>query len=223
MSDELNKWRQQRVDNETRDQPQRLQRQETTHRGRAVQRLPPPPDLTFSRTPLQNAGYGTQNTVVISDGRPPNDIIRHQQQQEDMRLREEESARRQAEKRRQDQEVVRQQRAEEAARLARLTISDPNSSIAPYYPPPGYIEYPSLPTSARPSHPPDRQPSYYDARSGPALLPLENPSRYEGDSTDSESVHGRRLVHHRPPESRSPMRHLRTYMFISLSIGLQLC
>lgn len=225
MSEELDKWRQQRLDNEA---AQRLQRPDTTHRARSV-RLPAPPDLTFSRTPLQNSAYGTQNTVVISDGRPPDEINRYQQQQEEMRLRAEESTRRQAEKRRYDQEAARRQReAGDAAQMARLSISDPSSSLAAssvYYPPPA-IEYPNLQASTRTTanpNPPDRQPGYYDSRGGPALLPLENPSRYEGDSTDSESVHKldtRRLVHHRPPDSRSPLRHLRPYAFrLKLFIG----
>lgn len=231
MSDELDKWKRQRLEIESREQAQRLQRQDTTHRARSAQRLPPPPDLTFSRIPLQNAGYGTQNTVVISDGRPADDVSRHQQQQEEMRLREEENARRQVEKRRQDQEGIarRQREAEEAARIARLTISDPSSSLVTspaYHAPPGYREYPNLQSSRGPPvnpNPLGRQPSYYDARIGPASLPLENPSRYEGDSTDSESIHTRRLMHHRPPESRSPMKHLRTYVFSPSFITINPC
>jgi hypothetical protein len=176
MSGELERWRQQRLANEARDQAQCLQRQDTTRRARRAQRLPSAPDLAFSRTPLQNAGYGTQNTVVISDGRPPDEVTRHQQQQEEVRFREEENARRQAEKRRQDQEGMarRQRDAEDAAQIARLTMSDPSSSVTPaYYPPLVYIEYLNLQPSTRLTvnpHLPDRQPGYYDARSGPALL-----------------------------------------------------
>ena len=214
MSEELDRWRQQRQETDAREHAQRLQRHDTTRRSGSAQRPPPPPDLSFPRPSPQNPGYGTQNTVVFSDGRPPDEFSRQQQHQEDY-------ARRQAEKRRQDQEAIarRQRDAEDAARIARLTISDPTPPMpvpSAYYPPPAFIEYPTLQSNTRPSPiPPDRQPSFYDVRNGPALLPLENPSRYEGDSTDSESVHKfdtRRLVHHRPPESRSPMRPIRLYV-----------
>ncbi len=179
---------------------------------------------------MQNAGYGTQNTIVISDPRPPEEVSRHQQQQEEMRLREEEIARRQAEKRRQDQEGIarRQREADEAARMARLNLVDPGSSKAialgsSYYQPTHHVEYPALQSTVRSGpnpHPLDRQGSYLDSRqNGPALLPLENPSRYEGESTDSESVYNhaqdfRRVTHqkaveHKTPVKQTPVKHVR--------------
>ena len=228
MAEELEKWKQQRVEAEAHDQMQRTRRKEAAaaaaQKAANSTRLPHPPDLTFSRTPMQNAGYGTQNTIVIADPRPSEEVSRHQQQQEEMRLREEEIARRQAEKRKQEQEGIarRQREADDAARMARLNLADPGSSNAAahgpsYYQPP-HIEYPPLQSTVRPGpnpHPPDRQGSYVPGhRSGPALLPLENPSRYEGESTDSESVYNhaqdfRRVTHQKPVEHRTPGKNVR--------------
>ncbi|PPQ82519.1 hypothetical protein CVT26_013090 [Gymnopilus dilepis] len=103
---------------------------------------------------MQNNGYGSQNTVVIADGRPPppplsapatmpmqgsvpEEVLRQQQQQqEQMRLREEEITRRQAEQRRRQQEAEgiarRQHEAEEAARIAaRQPLPPPSQPMQP--------------------------------------------------------------------------------------------
>lgn len=224
MAEELDKWKQQRKEVEARDnardQAHEARRKAAVHAAqKAVNRpkLPPAPDLTFSRTPMQNAGYGTQNTVVISDGRSSDEASRHRQHQEAMRTREEERARRQ---RRPDEDGSTRwhREADDAARMARLNISNSSSSAAvpsgsAYYQFPPRIEYPNLQSNMPNPNPPDRQASYVDSyRVGPSRLPIESPSRYEGESTDSESVYhhnSRRVVNTRVTEQKTPTRNLR--------------
>jgi STAM-binding protein len=224
MAEELDKWKQQRKEVEARDhardQAHEARRKAAVHAAqKAVNRpkLPPAPDLTFSRTPMQNAGYGTQNTVVISDGRPSDEASRHRQHQEAMRTREDERARRQ--RRQEEDGIARWQReADDAARMARLNISNSSSSAAvpsgsAHYQFPPRIEYPTLQPNMPNPNPPDRQGAYVDPyRIGPSMLPIESPSRYEGDSTDSESVYrhnSRRVINTRVTEQKTPTRNLR--------------
>ncbi|KAF9531213.1 hypothetical protein CPB83DRAFT_849571 [Crepidotus variabilis] len=251
MEDELFRWRQQRAEAEAREQVERARRKDAAvaaaQKAANNPRTPSGPDLTFSRTPIQNAGYGSQSTVVISDGNASangrqsfEEVSRHQQQQEEMRLREEEITRRRAEQRRQEQEGIarRQQEAEDLARMARMSLSDQppssGSSTSPmpmyspqnqattptnsYYPTPPqtHIEYPSVHPSMRTPQPQDRQGNSYlhPYSNGPAMLPIESPSRYEGDSTDSESVHNydhRRMANkHRVVDHKPPPRNIRS-------------
>lgn len=217
---EADRWRQQRMEAEARDRAHQARRKEAAVHAaqKAVNRpkLPTAPDLTFSRTPMQNAGFGTQNTVVI---RSPDETSRHRQHQEALRTREED-VRSQMDKRRHEGDGIarRQREADEAARMARLNISNSGSSVASsaYYHYPPRIEYPMLQPNMRTSPnpiPSDRQTGYLDPyRAGPSMLPIESPSRYEGDSTDSESVYGhnfRRAISAKATEQKTPTRNIR--------------
>ncbi|TFK32161.1 hypothetical protein BDQ12DRAFT_692894 [Crucibulum laeve] len=189
------------------------------------------PDYTFSRTPLQNAGYGTQHTAVLSDGSRRVDDQARYQQQEDMRRREEDIARKRAEqKRRQEQQegiARRQQEADNAARDIRQTtaVNNPGATLSatssassissssspmfntPTAPsslattpsssfqqiPPTPINYPPIGASSSsnvraPQAYRSRPPSFLDVGECPTPLPLESPTKYDGDSTDSESI-----------------------------------
>jgi STAM-binding protein len=61
--------------------------------------------------------------------------------------------------------------------------------------------FPNLSTSSAATTPSSNlyQPSPIEYPSISHLMPLENPSRYEGDSTDSESIHHHEFRHHKPP------------------------
>lgn len=192
IDDELDMWKRQRAEGEARDLADRARRKEAATaaalKAANQPRLPPAPDYTFSRTPMQNSGYGSQSTVILSDP----------SQQEEMRQREEEIRKRQAEaKRRQEQEGIarRQQEADEAARMARQVATTPGS----LYPRP--IEYPNVRT-------PDRHPDPYR----PLMMPLESPG-YEGESTDSESLHHFRLGKQRVVDHRTPVRNMRSPLY----------
>jgi STAM-binding protein len=162
--------------------------------------LPQPPDLTFSRPSVQMPppGPGSQSTVVLMDGqgqgRGPVDVSRNNQQ-EQMRQREEEITR----KRREEQEGIarRQYESEEASRAARQNLAAPSLP----YPPQNSISPPSSAPhtfSLFPTHPGASSSSvpksmFYPTavqypKLGPTAMPLESP-HYEGDSTDSESLH----------------------------------
>ncbi|KAJ3501429.1 hypothetical protein NLJ89_g9344 [Agrocybe chaxingu] len=201
MAEEAERWRQQRLHQEEVERARK--READAARKANIPKPAPGPDLAFSRTPMQNSGHGSSNTIVLSDGRPPEEMTRQQRMQEEMRLREEEITKRQAEqKRRMEQEGIarRQQEAEEAARAARQNIATAVTPTAPPpppvipAPPPGpsfpSIEYPTSRPPPPSSQPPGRQNGYLDPHPNPPMvMPLESPSRYEGDSTDSESIH----------------------------------
>lgn len=108
-----------------------------------------------------------------------------QQQQEEMVRRQQEDM------------IRRQQAADDQARAIRQGYSSPAPSAPPSAHPTGgmYPAYPTLPQTQ----------SYQEA---PMMMPLENPSAYEGDSTDSESVHmdfhNRRQRQH-PQQNRAPL------------------
>ncbi|KAF5325163.1 hypothetical protein D9619_010076 [Psilocybe cf. subviscida] len=197
-AEEAHMWKQQNELQRAQDEAE-LQR-----RASAAAAVRKAPDYTFSRPP--NA-YGSQNTVVLSDGRPDSDAIRRQhEQQEQMRRREEEITRRQAEqKRRQEHDAHlrrKQQEAEEAARAALQSYPQSaypeNRRPSPAYHP-TLIEYPSVPQST--ANP------YLNPYVPPTLMPLENPTNFEGDSTDSESVHRLGI---RKADNRTPTRPFRS-------------
>ncbi|RDB17318.1 AMSH-like protease sst2 [Hypsizygus marmoreus] len=181
------------------------------------------PDLTFSRTPVQNNAYN--GTPLPQDSRRPDEEhFRHQQQQEEMRHREEEIVRKREQKKwEQEGFARRQQESDEAARAVRQTIASNNMGVATAMTPSSLASTPSVTysTSASSSNvstpatsfyenmtptqstsglrpPPavkSRPPSFLSAQFEhvPPIMPLESPTRYEDDSTDSESVHnGRR-------------------------------
>ncbi|KAF8965809.1 hypothetical protein BDZ97DRAFT_757742 [Flammula alnicola] len=232
-AEEAAKWRQQREQMRLEDEAERARRKEAAAAA-ARKAASIPPDYTFSRPP--NA-HGSQSTVVIADGRPPDEVTRQQQQQqEQMRSREEEILRRQAEqKRKQEQEGIarRQQEAEEAAHAARQNLPPPPaytsdgtpstaslaSTASPMFPnytgssaatTPASSFFQSTPIEYPSAHPPTRQNSYRDPYgTAPTTMPLENPTKYEGDSTDSESIHhyDYRRIH--KPEHKTPTRTVR--------------
>lgn len=176
-------------------------------------------DYTFSRPPN---GYGSQSTVVLADGRPPNDVLlqqQQQQQQEQMRLREEEITRRQAEQKlKQAQEGIarRQQEAEAVAHAARQNLLPPPSYAANGTPSssssasPMFSSYSTSTAATTPAY--QHTPIEYPVVRHPSMImPLENPTQYEGESTDSESLHSStsdyRRIH--KPEYRTPTRTIR--------------
>ncbi|PPQ79036.1 hypothetical protein CVT25_002345 [Psilocybe cyanescens] len=228
-AEEAAKWKWQREQQYAQDEAEKAKRKEAAQAAarRAAANTPrAPPDYTFSRTPNQNQnqGYGSQNTVVLADGRPSDEIAR-QAQQEQMRLREEEIK----QKRKQEQEgIIRRQReSEEAARIARQNLAPPplatpassatSTSVSPMFPnnyaqssaattpqsgyfnqnPPGssHIEYPTIRQNGYPE-PPSRHVH---------RMPLQSPV-YEGDSTDSESLHSTT----RTVEFKTPIRNIRS-------------
>ncbi|KDR66414.1 hypothetical protein GALMADRAFT_1148554 [Galerina marginata CBS 339.88] len=257
-AEEAAKWKQQRQQMFARDEAEKARRKEAAQA--AARQAANAPNYTFARTPMQNNALGSQSTVVLADGRPPDEIARqqqYQQQQEQMRLREEEITRRQAEQKRKleggpEGIARRQQEAEDAARAARQNLGNgqpptPSSSVslAPstssmfptyngssaattpsstYFPPPppsGPIEYPTIhPPSGMqlpvPSAPPDRQAGYLDPYANASRpMPLESPTRYDGESTDSESVHHDYRKVGKPRgfiEYKTPTRPVRRYV-----------
>ena len=182
--------------------------------------LPQPPDLSFSRSNVQMPGHGSQSTVVLMDGqgRGPVDVSRNNQQ-EQMRQREEEITR----KRREEQEGIarRQYESEEAARAARQNLASPN---LPYPPNSASSANPQQPLSSTFSLFPTHlgassstvpKSMFYPTavqypKLGPTAMPLESP-HYEGDSTDSESLHQdfRRLGMDSNNSQRSPLKPVR--------------
>ncbi|KAJ2932850.1 hypothetical protein H1R20_g4245, partial [Candolleomyces eurysporus] len=197
-AEEANRWRIQREEAERRDTEIR-----DNKRAAAV--------AAARQAAHAPAAYGSQHTTVISD---PN--ARHHPQPDEIRRRESEDMKRRAEQMQRghgDAMMRRQQVADDQARAIRhnmvtsttpagipissMNTPTPTSSFyqqTPLYPPQG-------------SHPPVTYP--YPGGSGPAVMPLENPSSYEGDSTDSESVRydrdfQRRMARHRSP-SRAPV------------------
>ncbi|KAF8153341.1 hypothetical protein B0H34DRAFT_723155 [Crassisporium funariophilum] len=252
-AEEAARWRQQREALAAQEDAERNRRRDAAAAAaRKAQNipklLPQPPDYTFSRTPMQNNGYGSQSTVVLSDGRNQDDVVRNQQQlQEEMRQREEEITKRQAEhKRRQEQDGIarRQHESEEAARAARHNLAAPSisypptgtpstmstSSASPMFPnhsgssslatTPSSSFYQPTPVSSAIEYPSiirtPNQPDHHAGHARPMIMPLENPSTYEGDSTDSESLHqydyrrfGKQRAdvdQHRTPTTLRPLR-----------------
>lgn len=163
------------------------------------------------------------------------ELSRHQQQQEEFRRREEEIVRRREQKRREEQHgiVQRQQEAEQEARAARQNIAANHSSIPVAATPSSSASTPpsSTPSSSLYQIPTPTQVPYADLHAPRAVtsrppsfmapddvpvppvtpLPLENPARYEGDSTDSESLNNhanewRRKHKHAIEHSRSTTR-----------------
>ncbi|EAU83758.2 hypothetical protein CC1G_07493 [Coprinopsis cinerea okayama7 len=181
----------------------RQQREEIIRRGDAETKERQKAAAVAAARQAANPGsYGSQHTAVVHIPPPPA-AVRHQQQQDEFRRREEEINRR---KRRQEQDAIaqRQQAADDAARAMRQTIptavTPAGVPVAPLYPQTtptpnsarSYQNYPvSHPSSVVPPAP-YSAPAYSTTPShseGPSIMPLENPLRYEGDSTDSESVH----------------------------------
>ncbi|KAF9484282.1 Mov34-domain-containing protein [Pholiota conissans] len=217
-AEEAAKWRQQRELNRAQDEAERARRKDAAAAAarKAASSMPPPPDYTFSRPP--NA-YGSQSTVVIAE--PTDNMRQQQQQQEQMRLREEEITRRQAEqKRKQEQEGIarRQKEADEAAQAVRLAPAayptPSTSSSSPMFPNyTGGSTAVSTPSSSFYQHAPItypqvQPPQQYQAV--PMIMPLENPSRYDGESTDSESLHSFDIRRMHKPEHRTPSRTVRS-------------
>ena len=206
-AEEAAKWRRQREQLQVQEDVERARRKNAAAAAARQAAATRAPDFTFSRPPN---GHGSQSTVVLSDGRPPGEVNRQQQLQEQMRLREEEITRRQAEqKRKHEQEGIarRQREAEDAARTARQNLmpgppmtayppdSTPSSgaSVSPMFANPSTSSAATTPSSNL------YQPAPIEYPSISHLMPLENPSRYEGDSTDSESIHHHEFRHHKSP------------------------
>ena len=197
-AEEASRWVQQRQQLEQETRRQEMASAAIKSPG-APKVLPQPPDLTFSRPNVQMAvpGHGSQSTVVLMDGqgqgRGPVDPSRNNQQ-EQKRQREEEISR----KRREEQEGIarRQYESEEAARAVRQNLASPNLPYSPN----------SSTSSTNAQQPFSLFPTHLGASSstvpksmfyptavqypklGPTAMPLESP-HYEGDSTDSESLH----------------------------------
>ncbi|TFK64654.1 Mov34-domain-containing protein [Pluteus cervinus] len=189
---------------------------------------PSGPDYTFSRgggPPPPNSGGGGGGAADF------------QAQQEEFRKREEEIVRKRAEqKRKQEQDGIlrRQHEAESAARVARQTIASVNPNVGPPGPSSGIglgssstsVLYQPPTRSLTPTPGPNtyyqQQPSGHIQTTSlggsyseiPPRLPLESPTRYEGDSTDSESVHNldwRRVKQRQVmDQNRTPTRPHRT-------------
>ncbi|KAJ2916231.1 hypothetical protein MD484_g4194, partial [Candolleomyces efflorescens] len=195
-AEEANLWRIQREESERRDAETRDRKREAAVAAARYAAHAP-------------AAYGSQQPSI------PDASIRHHPQPEEIRRRESEDIKRRADQNQRaypDEGMMRrQQAADEQARAMRqnmvasttpagipispMNTPTPTSSFyqqAPLYTPQG-------------SHPPIT----YPYPGGPAVMPLENPSSYEGDSTDSESVrydrdYQRRMARHRSP-SRAPV------------------
>ena len=193
-AEEASRWVQQR------QQLEEARRQDVTLKPPNPPKvLPQPPDLSFSRSNVQmpGPGHGSQSTVVLMDGQGQGqgrghvDVSRNNQQ-EQMRQREEEITR----KRRDEQEGIarRQFESEEVARATRQNMAAPN---LPYPPnsasasaPPTFSLFPTHLGASSSSVP---KSMFYPTavqypKLGPTAMPLESP-HYEGDSTDSESLH----------------------------------
>jgi STAM-binding protein len=216
-AEEAAKWKRQREQQQAQDDGERARRKSAAAAAARKAAATNAPDYTFPRAPN---GYGSQSTVVLSDGRPPDEVNRQQQLQEQMRLREEQITKRQSEqKRKQEQEgiVRRQQEAEQAAQAVRQNLMPPptsipfpsnaapstSASVSPMFP-----NYTGSSTATTPSsNHYQRSPIEYPSI-GSHLMPLENPSRYEGDSTDSESIHHHHHDH-RHHYHKSPVKSTR--------------
>jgi STAM-binding protein len=191
-------------------------------------------DLTFSKRPDQtrvtNAGnYASKPDDSNSNGpsfpmpsRRPDDVRLLQQQQqrqqqqysqqfnpEDSRRLEEETARRRVEeKRRVEQEGITRRMQEAEAAAQALRQSSGGSST-------GHSQYPSQLISASsavraPKAVSSRSAAFLDTFPEAMQMPLESPTRYEGDSTDSEALgdglnsymrHTRGIKHNGPPKA----------------------
>lgn len=236
-AEEAAKWKLQRQQLYAAEEAENARRREVAAQNVAASpRQPMAPDYTFSRTPMQNNGIGSQSTVVISDGRPSDELLRHQQK-EQARLHEEAEKRRIEDiKKQQEREAIaqQQQRAEDAARFTRQNapppppVSAPSPSIASFSSAsPMFPNYSASSATTTPSsvyfHTPTRieYPTVQARSAGPSvqsnphiaaatrIMPLESPS--EGDSTDSESIHYdyRKLHKPRAVEARTPARNIR--------------
>ncbi|KAF9555501.1 Mov34-domain-containing protein [Agrocybe pediades] len=242
IEEEATKWKLQR---HQREEAERARQDQAAQAARAAeQRAVPPsrppkaPDYTFSQTPMQKSGIGTQNTVVIADGRPADEVSRQQwQEQEQARLRQEAERRRLEEARKQEQEALarRQRELEESNRAARnlpppptMAIASPSiASQSSVSASPMFSTYSQTTAVTTPSstyyHTPTRieYPSVqaHNHNSIPPaqqpavtrIMPLESPS--EGDSTDSESLHYNNYRKPRPAEPRTPVRNIRSPMY----------
>lgn len=230
-AEEAARWVQQRKQLEAQEEARRQEMVTAAARKAAnpPNVLPQPPDLTFSRPNFHNPpGQGSQSTVVLMNGQARGQVEpSRSHQQEQMRLREEEITRRQEQKRRQEQDGIarRQQEAEEAARVARQNSAAhtgpyPPTNMSPANAPP---PAPSLfPTHVGASSSAVPKSMFYPTAVqyptlGPTAMPLESPL-YEGDSTDSESLHHdfRRLSRTRidSESQKSPAKPVRRYVLI---------
>lgn len=196
-AEEANLWRIQREEAERRDAETRDRKREAAVAAARHAALAP-------------VAYGSQQPSAISD---PN--IRHHPQPEEIRRRESEDIKRRAEQKQRvypdDGMMRRQQAADEQARAMRQNMvasttpaGIPISPMNTPTPTSSFYQQTPLYTPQGP-HPPIT----YPYPGGPAVMPLENPSSYEGDSTDSESVRydrdfQRRMARHRSP-SRAPV------------------
>ncbi|KAK0447262.1 hypothetical protein EV421DRAFT_1706830 [Armillaria borealis] len=168
-------------------------------------------------------GYSDRRTTAVMDAArqaagvtPPaangtssqanNQEEKRRQQQEEMRIRSEQIAQRNEEKRqKQLQEMMqRQQQAERNAQNERRRIAENNAAT-----------YPPLPTtrgvslSAPPAGPSRTSDiaadfSQLNMNDEPRMMPLESPTRYEGDSTDSEAPQQSSPLYPPPITTTSP-------------------
>lgn len=247
--EELELWRKQREETLRQDEEDRERaRRDPSSSLQSYMRVPPSElNNTPAYVPRQAPAPSPGSDSAELEQRRQQE--RHQQQQEEMRRREEEITRRRAEeRRRQEQEGIlrRQQEAEAAARSVRQNIAVNNtpaagssmyaapastSTSAPYFkmpaPPSSTIQYPiagpstSASSLQAPTASATRQPQYSTDVPKPLTMPLETPARYEGDSTDSESVVGtasdwrrngkQRQDHHKTP-TRGPSRRCVVYI-----------
>lgn len=181
--------------------------------------LPQPPDLTFSRPNMPVPGHGSQSTVVLMDGQGRGQAeLSRSNQQEQMRQREVEITRRQEQKRREQEGIARRQyEAEEAARATRQNLTVPNlpqptNDTSPASAPPSFSLFPTHLGASSSSVP---KSIFYPTAVqyptlGPTAMPLESP-HYEGDSTDSESLHHDfRRLRMDSNTQRSPLKPVRT-------------
>ena len=219
-AEEASRWVQQRQQLEEEARRQEMASSVTLKPSNPPKVLPQPPDLSFSRSNVQmpGPGHGSQSTVVLMDGQGQGrghvDVSRNNQQ-EQMRQREEEITR----KRRDEQEGIarRQYESEEAARATRQNMAPPN---LPYPPngtstsaPPAISLFPTHLGASSSSVP---KSMFYPTavqypKLGPTAMPLESP-HYEGDSTDSESLHDFRRLGRPAMDSnnqRSPIKPVR--------------
>ena len=200
-AEEASRWVQQRQQLEEEARRQEMAASAILKPPNAPKVLPQPPDLTFSRPNVQMSvpGHGSQSTAVLVDGqgqaRGHVDVTPNSQQ-EQIRQREEENARRE-QKRREEQDGIarRQYESEEAARAARQSLAAPNlpypqNSTSPASAPPTFSLFPTHLGASSSTVP---KSMFYPTavqypKLGPTAMPLESP-HYEGDSTDSESLH----------------------------------
>jgi STAM-binding protein len=144
------------------------------------------------------------------DARRSQQQQQYKHQQEEMRRREEEITRRRLEERRKaEQEGIakRQQESDLAARAERQNVSVPSSSA----PPSQYQTQMGAPAATSAMRAPralsSTSASFLDTYSDSLSMPLESPTRYEGDSTDSEAVgDGSNSVWRHIRNGRHPLR-----------------